>query len=102
MRQFFETYRGEPKLSTLLRELSWSANLHILTRAKRQEEREFYLRLAAKNHWDVLEVARQFEGALFERAVLNPPKVSPVVRQIHVEATDSVLKDSNFLVTFKS
>lgn len=40
MRQFFETYRHEPKLSTLLRELPWSSNLHILTRAKRPEERE--------------------------------------------------------------
>lgn len=30
MRQFFEVYRREPKLSTLLRELPWSSNLHIL------------------------------------------------------------------------
>jgi predicted nuclease of restriction endonuclease-like (RecB) superfamily len=82
MRQFFETYHGEQKLSTLLRELSWSANLHILTRAKRPEEREFYLRLAAKNHWDVREVARQLDGALFERAVLNPPKVSKALREL--------------------
>ena len=43
MRQFFETYRNEPKLSTLLRELPWSSNLHILTRTKHPEEREFYL-----------------------------------------------------------
>jgi len=27
MRQFFDTYSGHPKLSTLLRELPWSANL---------------------------------------------------------------------------
>src|SRR5262245_8901914 len=30
MRQFFEAYRDAPDLSTLLRELPWSANLHIL------------------------------------------------------------------------
>jgi hypothetical protein len=30
MRQFFEAYRYEPKLSTLSRELLWSSNLHIL------------------------------------------------------------------------
>ncbi len=30
MRQFYDTYRAETKLSTLLRELTWSANLHIL------------------------------------------------------------------------
>jgi predicted nuclease of restriction endonuclease-like (RecB) superfamily len=82
MRQFFETYRGEPKLSTLVRELSWSANLHILTQAKRPEEREFYLRMAAKNHWDVREVARQLDGALFEKVLFNPPKVSKALREL--------------------
>ncbi|WP_416172122.1 DUF1016 N-terminal domain-containing protein [Actimicrobium sp. CCI2.3] len=30
MKQFFEIYVGKPKLSTLLRELPWSANLHIV------------------------------------------------------------------------
>jgi len=29
MRQFFETYRDEPVLSPLLRELPWSSNLHL-------------------------------------------------------------------------
>lgn len=86
MRQFFETYRHEPKLSTLLRELPWSSNLHILTRAKRPEEREFYLHMATQNRWPVREVARQIDGALFERAVLNPPKVSTALKQRQPQA----------------
>lgn len=88
MRQFFDIYRSEPKLSTLLRELPWSANLHIFTRAKRPEEREFYLRMATKNRWDVREVARQIDGALFERAVLNPPKVSTALRELNGRPND--------------
>lgn len=92
MRQFYETYRGDPKLSTLLRELPWSANLHILTRAKRPEEREFYLRMASKNRWDVREVARQIDGALFERAVMNPPKISTALREMH-PGSQNVFKD---------
>jgi predicted nuclease of restriction endonuclease-like (RecB) superfamily len=47
MRQFYDTYRNQPKLSTLLRELPWSHNLAIMSRSKRDEEREFYLRTAA-------------------------------------------------------
>lgn len=43
MRQFFEAYRGQPEISMLLRELPWSANLHILSKTKRADEREFYL-----------------------------------------------------------
>ena len=40
MRQFFETYRDQPILSTLSRELPWSHNLAILSRSNRDEERE--------------------------------------------------------------
>jgi predicted nuclease of restriction endonuclease-like (RecB) superfamily len=42
MMQFFETYLGQPKLATVLRELSWSHNRAIMSRSKRDEEREFY------------------------------------------------------------
>jgi predicted nuclease of restriction endonuclease-like (RecB) superfamily len=82
MRQFFEAYRHEPKLSTLLRVLPWSSNLHILTRTKRPGEREFYLRMAAQSNWSVREVERQINGALFERTILNPPKISAALREL--------------------
>lgn len=96
MRQFYEAYCLEPKLSTLLRELPWSSNLHILTRAKHPEEREFYLRMATQNRWQVREVARQMDSQLFARSILNPPKVSTTLREIHPTA-DVFFKDSYFL-----
>jgi predicted nuclease of restriction endonuclease-like (RecB) superfamily len=46
MKQFYETYKDFPKLSTLLREISWSHNLAIFSRCKTNEEREFYLKSA--------------------------------------------------------
>ena len=61
MRQFFEVYRDRPDLSTVLRELPWSSNLHIMAKTKRPEEREFYLRMAVQQGWSVREVARQIE-----------------------------------------
>ena len=48
MRQFFDAYRREPKLSPLVRELPWTHNLIILGQSKRPEEREFYLRTAIR------------------------------------------------------
>jgi len=57
MRQFYETYRDTPILSTLLRELPWSAHLHILSRSQYPEEREFYLRTASNQRWTVRELA---------------------------------------------
>ena len=49
MKQFYEAYRNaDEKLSTLLREISWSNNLTILSRTKSEEERSFYLQLCVK------------------------------------------------------
>ncbi|WP_035384433.1 PDDEXK nuclease domain-containing protein [Ferriphaselus sp. R-1] len=98
MRQFYEAYRGDEKVSPLVRQLPWTHNLIILSQSKRPEEREFYLRMAAQEQWSKRELERQFKTALFERVVLNPVKVSPVVTQIHPEAL-SVFKDS-YLVEF--
>ena len=100
MRQFYETYHDAPKLASLVRELSWSHNLLILSRCKRVEEREFYLRLSLRERWGKRELERQLAGALFERTVLSPPKVSPLVAQLHPEAAD-VFKDA-YLVEFLS
>ena len=88
MRQFYETYQGDEKVSPLVRQLSWTHNLIILSQSKREEEREFYLRQAVKERWGKRELERQFRSALFERAVLHPAKVSPAVRQMHPEAMD--------------
>ena len=44
MRQFFDMYQADAKLSALLRELPWTHNLAIMSCDKRNEEREFYLR----------------------------------------------------------
>ena len=48
MMQFFETYRDLPKLATLVRVLSWTHNLLIMSRSKHDEEREFYLRMCRR------------------------------------------------------
>jgi predicted nuclease of restriction endonuclease-like (RecB) superfamily len=96
MRQFYETYRADPTLSTLVRELPWSSNLHILNKAKRSEEREFYLRMATRNQWPVREVARQIEASLFERTVLSPVKLSTTLREVHPQAAE-FFKDSYVL-----
>ena len=94
MRQFYETYRDDEKLSPLVRVLPWTHNLIILTQCKRQEEREFYLRMAAQQRWGKRELERQFRLAAFEQAVLTPPKLSPPVSDLHGEAAMSAFKDA--------
>lgn len=98
MRQFYEAYQSDAKVSPLLRQLPWTHNLIILNQSKRPEEREFYLRLAIQEQWSKRELERQFKTALFERTVLSPAKVTPLVTQMHPDAL-SVFKDS-YVVEF--
>ena len=98
MRQFFEAYKADKKVAPLVRQLPWTHHLIILGQSKRPEEREFYVRLAIRERWGKRELQRQLRAAAFERAVLGPAKVSPVVAQIHPEAL-SIFKDS-YMVEF--
>ncbi len=98
MRQFFEVYQYDIKLSPLVRELTWTHNLTILSRSKRPEEREFYLKMAIQEKWSKRELERQFNTALFERVVLSPVKTSPIVTRNYPEALN-VFKDS-YVVEF--
>ena len=93
MRRFYETYREDTIVTPLVSQLPWSHHLVILEQSKRPEEREFYLRLAIRERWSKRELERQFKTALFERAVLSPPRVTPVVAQMYPEALN-VFRDS--------
>ena len=93
MKQFYETYRGNPKLSTLLREISWSHNLAIFSRCKTIEEREFYLRLSSTENYSFRELNRQLSASLFERTMIGNSKLSPVVRESK-KSPSNTFKDS--------
>jgi predicted nuclease of restriction endonuclease-like (RecB) superfamily len=73
--------------------LPWTHHLIIIGQSKRPEEREFYLRMAARERWSSRELERQFKAALFERVVLSPPKMSPALPQSHPDA-QNVFKDA--------
>jgi predicted nuclease of restriction endonuclease-like (RecB) superfamily len=100
MRQFYEAYQDDKIVAPLVRQLPWTHNLTILSRSKVSEEREFYLRMSVQEGWSSRDLERQFNTALFERTVLQPPKVSAVLTQLHPEALN-VFKDS-YIVDFLS
>jgi len=74
MKQFYETYKDNEKLSALPREISWTNNVLIMTGAKSDEAREFYLTLTAKNNYSSRELERQLDSMLFERTMISDEK----------------------------
>jgi predicted nuclease of restriction endonuclease-like (RecB) superfamily len=95
MKQFYETYSDDEKLSTLWREIPWSQNRVIMT-LKSKKEREFYLKMTLKEHYSVRELERQIDTSLFERTAIGNLKVSELLRKLH-PAIDNTFKDSYVL-----
>lgn len=93
MKQFYETYRdADEKLSTLLREISWSNNLAIMSRTKSESERLFYIEKCISERLSFRELNRQIDTAMYERSVLTEPKLSTALREIAPNA-DKVFRD---------
>ncbi len=93
MKQFYDTYKGNKKLTPLVTEISWTNNLIILSSSKTDEEREFYLLLTSKERYSKRELERQIKSSIFERTMLANEKLSPVVRELPQETKD-VFRDS--------
>ena len=93
MKQFYETYKDFPKLSPLVREISWTNNLLIFSRCKSAEEIEFYLKLVKQENYSKRELDRQLTASLFERTMISNSKLSPAVRERNKDISNT-FKDS--------
>ena len=77
MKQFYETYKDDELVSTLLTQISWSNHLAIMSKAKSVEERQFYVQLCAKESYSFRELERQIDSAYYERYMLSKDKLLP-------------------------
>ena len=96
MKQFYECYKDQSKLSTLLREISWSNNLHILSKTKSLDEKEFYIRLCIKEKYSARELERQIDSGFFERYMLTEGKAPTAITNLYPEAP-KIFRDSYIL-----
>lgn len=93
MKQFYETYIDYPKLSPLVREISWTNNLLIFSRCRTIEEMEFYLKLVKQESYSKRELDRQISASFFERTIIGNSKLSPLVSESNDDLTKT-FKDS--------
>ena len=77
MKQFYETYAENEKVSALLTQLSWTNHLLIMSGSKSEEEREFYIRLAIDERYSSRQLERQMDSGYFERYMLSKNKLLP-------------------------
>lgn len=89
MKQFYETYKDSPKLSPMVREISWSHNMVIFSRCKTLEEQEFYLKITKQEGYSKRELERQISASLFERTMVGHSKLSPALREMDSELVNT-------------
>ena len=82
MKQFYETYYDDEKLSPLVREITWSNNLLIMANCKTAEAREFYLKLCIANCYGKRELQRQIDSMFYEREMLSSSKHKELIAQV--------------------
>lgn len=88
MRQFFEAYRGQKKVSPLVTQLPWTHHLVILSQTKLPDERHFYMLAAVKERWTKRELERQIRTRAFRRQGVGQGGVSAALAQNHPTAVE--------------
>ncbi|GMO45738.1 MAG: PDDEXK nuclease domain-containing protein [Termitinemataceae bacterium] len=95
MRQFYEAYKDDVIVSTVLTQLGWSNHLKILSRTKSAEERHFYITTAIKEHYSARELDRQITAMRYERSTISEKSREnlPIPHEIKKQFLDSYVFD---------
>lgn len=98
MKQFYEAYRKNKKLPSVVAVLSWTHNRRIIS-LKTLEEREFYLKLCSKKNYSVRELERLIRSGTYERVRDENTKDSDVDILYHLN--DVFYKKYSGFIGFK-
>ncbi len=98
MKQFYELYKDNEKVSTLLTQLSWSNHLKIMSSCKSMNERIFYMNMCIKEKYSARELARQIDSGYYERYMLSQKPLAPAIDESK-QATGNIFLD-NYVLDF--
>ncbi len=98
MKQFYELYKDNEKVSTLLTQLSWSNHLKIMSACKSMEERIFYMNMCIKEKYSARELARQIDSGYYERYMLSQRPLTHAIDESK-QATGNIFLD-NYVLDF--
>lgn len=98
MKQFYELYKDNEKVSTLLTQLSWSNHLKIMSACKNMEERIFYMNMCIKEKYSARELERQIDSGYYERYMLSQRPLTHAIDESK-QATGNIFLD-NYVLDF--
>lgn len=98
MKQFYDLYQGEEKVSPLVTQLSWSNHLKIMSACKTMDERIFYMNMCIKERLSKRELERQIDSGYYERYMLSQNPQS-LALETAKKATGNIFLD-NYVLDF--
>lgn len=98
MKQFYELYKDNKKVSPLVTQLSWTNHLKIMSACKSMEERIFYMNMCIKERLSKRELERQIDSGYYERYMLSQKPLTPAIEEAR-RATGNVFLD-NYVLDF--
>ena len=96
MKQFYELYKDDEKVSPLVTQLSWTNHLKIMSGSKSREERQFYIELAVREKYSKRELEIQMDSGYYERYMLSNGESLPAIQKAKRE-THNLFMDSYVL-----
>lgn len=93
MKQFYELYKDDEKVSPLVTQLSWTHHLIIMSTCKSAEERLFYMTLCIRERYSKRELQRQIDSGYYERYMLSQKPTTLAISEAK-KATGNVFLDT--------
>ena len=98
MMQFAQKLPDEQIVASMMRQLSWTHILQVLS-LKDDFQREFYLTLAASERWSVRRLREEIDGMLYERTAISGKPDELIKKELSQLREDNVLSPD---LVFKS
>ena len=92
MKQFYELYKDNEKVSPLVTQLSWTNHLKIMSSCKSVDERIFYMNMCIKERLSKRELTRQVDSGYYERYMLSKKPLTPAINESK-QATGNIFLD---------
>jgi len=93
IRQFYQSYAKNEKLSPLVREIGWTHNTIILMQCKDDLEREFYIRMTKKMGWTKNVLLHQIKNKTYEKTITNQTNFDKTVPEAIRNQAKLAVKD---------
>lgn len=93
MRQFYISYINDKRLNDLIKQISWTHNLVIVSKCQDPLEKEFYIRMTIRNGWTKNVLLHHIENQTYRKTITNQTNFEKTLPKSLVSQAQLAVKD---------